>query len=160
MKGFSILQPWATLMAINAKLVETRSWATHYRGEVAIAASARLPWKLHRLCLVEPFASVLAAAGFADPDSLPLGTIVAVGNLDSCRPTDVVRFENALAGKACRQPYENAFGDYTDGRFGWEFTNVRALARPVPCKGALGLWTLPPEILSAVQSQLEEFAAA
>jgi len=32
MKCLSIIQPYATLIAIGAKRIETRSWSTPYRG--------------------------------------------------------------------------------------------------------------------------------
>lgn len=32
MRGLSLTQPWATLVAIGAKKIETRSWTTTYRG--------------------------------------------------------------------------------------------------------------------------------
>jgi hypothetical protein len=35
MKVITIIQPWATLIAINEKRFETRSWATKYRGPLA-----------------------------------------------------------------------------------------------------------------------------
>lgn len=34
MKALSLTQPWATLMAIGAKRIETRSWGAAYRGGV------------------------------------------------------------------------------------------------------------------------------
>lgn len=39
MKLLSLWEPWATLMAIGAKRIETRSWSTPYRGWLAIHAS-------------------------------------------------------------------------------------------------------------------------
>ena len=39
----SLIQPWATLVAIGAKKVETRSWKTPYRGWLAIHASKAFP---------------------------------------------------------------------------------------------------------------------
>jgi hypothetical protein len=41
MKCLSIIQPWASLIAIGAKRYETRSWQTRLRGRIAIAASRR-----------------------------------------------------------------------------------------------------------------------
>ncbi|MFL5577327.1 MAG: ASCH domain-containing protein [Gemmatimonadaceae bacterium] len=43
MKALTLTQPWATLVAIGAKTIETRSWPTHYRGEVAIHAAKGFP---------------------------------------------------------------------------------------------------------------------
>lgn len=43
-KALTIAQPWATLAAIGAKQIETRSWQTNYRGDIAIhAGKGRLP---------------------------------------------------------------------------------------------------------------------
>lgn len=39
----SLWQPWATLVALGVKTIETRSWSTHYRGPLAIHAAARRP---------------------------------------------------------------------------------------------------------------------
>lgn len=36
MKAITIWQPWASLAAIKKKRYETRSWATRYRGPIAV----------------------------------------------------------------------------------------------------------------------------
>jgi hypothetical protein len=40
MKALTLIQPWASLVAIGAKRVETRGWRTSYRGPLAIASRA------------------------------------------------------------------------------------------------------------------------
>lgn len=40
MKAITIWQPWASLLACGGKRFETRSWATSYRGPIAIHAAA------------------------------------------------------------------------------------------------------------------------
>jgi hypothetical protein len=41
---------------------------------------------------------------------------------------------------------EIAFGDYTPRRFGWVLLSVSAFEKPIPVRGALGLWDwTPPE---------------
>ena len=42
------------------------------------------------------------------------------------------------------------------GQWHWHLANVRPLADPVPCKGALGLWHLSDEVEKAVRAQLGE----
>ena len=37
-KALTLTQPWATLVAIGAKRIETRSWSTRYRGPLTRAA--------------------------------------------------------------------------------------------------------------------------
>lgn len=47
MKALTLHQPWATLVAVGAKQVETRGWATRYRGPIAIHAGHRRPPLMH-----------------------------------------------------------------------------------------------------------------
>lgn len=49
-RGLSLTQPWATLVAIDAKKVETRSWGTRYRGRVAIHAAKGFPTYAQDIC--------------------------------------------------------------------------------------------------------------
>ncbi len=37
---------------------------------------------------------------------------------------------------------------------GWVISECVTLPEPVPCKGAQGLWTVPPDVLAAVRAQL------
>lgn len=39
--------------------------------------------------------------------------------------------------------------------YGWQLANIIALPTPVPCKGAQGLWPLPPDVLGQVRRQIE-----
>ena len=41
MKVLSLLQPWASLVVMGIKTVETRSWSTNYRGSLLIHAGLR-----------------------------------------------------------------------------------------------------------------------
>ncbi len=42
----------------------------------------------------------------------------------------------------------------------WRLGNVRPLAAPVPCRGALGLWTPPADVLAAVEAQYADIEVA
>jgi len=42
------------------------------------------------------------------------------------------------------------------GQYHWQLANVRPLAEPVPCKGALKLWCLPGDVEKLVRAQLGE----
>ena len=74
MKVLTLTQPWATLVAIGAKHIETRSWATSYRGPLAIHAGKGLGpvggmRGLQRLCDRVEFGNVLWHAriyGYSD----------------------------------------------------------------------------------------------
>jgi hypothetical protein len=79
MKVISIIQPWATLIILQEKRFETRSWATKHRGELGIHASKKVD---KRICEQEPFKSVLAKHGYASVN-LPTGKILGTGKLSS-----------------------------------------------------------------------------
>ena len=78
-------QPWATLVAIGANVIETRDWPTKYRGPFAIHAAKGFPPDARALCRTQPFRAALAAGGYGSADDLPRGAIVAVVELSALR---------------------------------------------------------------------------
>ena len=164
-KAISLTQPWATLVAISAKEIETRSWSSPYRGWLAIHAAKGLDAVggaegLVEQCRQEPFRSVLLGhfgAGAIAGQALPLGAIVAVGNLHRIERTGRTPADEVYVwgqDLPITDPNELAFGDYTPGRFAWVLTNVHPLVEPVPCRGALRVWTMPPDVEEAVRNQV------
>lgn len=151
MRALSLWQPWASLMAMDAKRIETRSWMTTYTGPVAVHATAGFPPEAQLLCLEEPFYSTLFGHGILDDTfrgldwptprarvtGLPRGAVVATAVLVGCEPTDSAITEALLRE---RGDDERLFGDYTPGRWAWFFENIEALPEPVPAVGARGLW--------------------
>jgi activating signal cointegrator 1 len=146
MKTLSLTQPWATLVAIGAKKIETRSWQVHFRGQLAIHAAQGFPREARRLCGEPFFREVLGGAGYADAMQLPRGVIVAVANLAGCfrfTHSRTYRFSESgpLRGRSVEiGDQENAFGDFTPGRFGWLLDGAVGFKFPVAVKGARGLW--------------------
>lgn len=43
MKAISLHQPWASWIALGKKTIETRTWYTHYRGDLLIASTKKRP---------------------------------------------------------------------------------------------------------------------
>lgn len=138
MKAITIIQPWATLIAIREKKFETRSWATKHRGPLAIHAGKKVD---KEVCNSEPFRSVLAKHGYT-ADNLPTGSIIARCLLRDCREIIYDHGDYAILGISTLTASGNeyAFGDYSEGRFAWELSDVNEIA-PVPAKGQQGLWT-------------------
>lgn len=60
MKAISVKQPWANLIASGRKTIETRTWATDYRGPLLIVSSKT-------------------------PNISPAGCALAIGDLVGCR---------------------------------------------------------------------------
>jgi hypothetical protein len=147
MKAITLTEPWATLVALNEKKVETRSWSTAYRGPIAIHSAKAFPAWARDLCLVEPFRSVLFRAGFAwgqlaNPRYVfDRGCVIAISEI--CGMIRISQhFETILVnGLHIADPkQELAFGDYAPRRFAWRLGQARRLSNPIPAKGALGLW--------------------
>jgi hypothetical protein len=126
MKAITILQPWASLVAIGAKKIETRSWATKYRGPLAIHAGASD--KGLKLILDDKNAcSKLPPAMY-----LVYGCVIAIVELVDC----VVMTPEWIEGVP--EP-ERSFGWYESGRVAWLLANVRQID-PVPAKGFQRIW--------------------
>ena len=128
MKALTLRQPWASLVAAGAKRWETRSWATRYRGPLAIHAAAG--WRPVDVAHV-PWPAALAMR-VEDWERLPRGTVVAIAELVECLPAEAV---------APGAP-EALFGDFAPGRWAWRLEGVRSLDPPVPARGRLGLWEI------------------
>jgi hypothetical protein len=163
MQAISLWQPWASLLAMGAKKIETRHWPYRNPKPALLAIHAALKWDrdLYDLCQVEPFARVLRAnsvrfverpkasssvgpgraMGLPQP-ALPFGAIVAVGRLRCCVPTEDFGSDPRCA--LLRTEQEIAFGDFALGRYAWVFDAVRPLNEPVPERGHQSLWSWEP----------------
>lgn len=133
MRILTIHQPFASLIASGAKLVENRSWPTRYRGPLLIHAGKSRQW-LDR-CDERP-------AG-----ELPFGAVVAVADL-----VDVVTIEALRAGApgvTDLRGHRHAFGPLC-----WVLRNARPLRRPIPWTGAQGLRPVPDGLRRRVLAQL------
>jgi hypothetical protein len=154
MRCITLTQPYATLIALGAKKIETRSWATRYRGPLAIHAAKGYPTWARDLAARDPFYGVLRASmppleTTGEPPVLPglllpRGAIVAVCELVDCRPTNEIH-DHFLAWNKGRLYWdltdqERVFGDYAPDRYAWLLSDIRALPTPIPAKGALSLW--------------------
>lgn len=143
MKVISVIQPWATLIALGEKVFETRSWATKHRGELAIHSSKKVD---KETCRQEPFRSILAKHGYTEKN-LPVGMILATCQLVDCfKVVEDEGVQARLDTEYIVMGNEYEFGDYEEGRFAWQLDNVQALAEPIPAKGQLNLWNYAIEM--------------
>lgn len=129
MKALSLTEPWAMLVALNLKKVETRSWRTHYRGRLYIHAAKAFPRWAQELAQEHPFRDALNRPN----DELPRGCLIATAVLVDCLETGWL---------APLSQQELAFGDYTEGRWAWFLEDVEALQHPIPYRGSLGLFNV------------------
>ncbi|MEK4003035.1 ASCH domain-containing protein [Paenibacillus sp. FSL H3-0333] len=134
MKCLTIRQPWATLIALGEKQIETRTWRTAHRGELAIHAGMQVN---KAICRMEPYQSLLARYGYT-ADNLPTGKIIAVSRIaDCCEVTPELAQQGWPGGN------EYVFGNYAEGRYAWMLEEVVPLVHPIPAKGRLGFWEYP-----------------
>ncbi|MEO8862303.1 MAG: ASCH domain-containing protein [Ginsengibacter sp.] len=134
MKALSLLQPWASLVVIGVKEIETRSWSTPYRGPLLIHASKGKAGEIFADEL--PFKKYIT-----DFKNLPFGFIIGKVTL-----TDVIRIGTGLLSYANDETLnklsmeEKAFGDYSPGRFAWLFKDPIIFKTLVGARGSLSLW--------------------
>jgi hypothetical protein len=155
MKGLTLWEPYATLIASSVKTIETRSWGTSYRGPVAIHAAKK--WDHDVMDDIEEARDNLKKCWglqflrlecqrilFESPPwTERLGCILAVVDLVDCR----------LMPEA-PNAQESLFGSYGYGRWGWVFDPVtlQVLRKPIPCRGQRLLWNVPESVRELLQS--------
>lgn len=161
-KALTVYQPWASLIALGEKEIETRSWPTNYRGPLAIHAGKR-PFNTDSYLDrgLYPFADALGLPDIFSFDTLPYGSIIAVAELVNCwhivhHPgTNVDRAKHIPIGAESLTTDKHApdfadyfvpteqevlFGDWTPGRYAWELANITPLVKPIPAKGHQRIW--------------------
>lgn len=134
MKAISLTQPWAVLVANGEKKIDTRSWRTDYRGQLAIHASKKITDeaknKFHNDTY---FVEALKRLGITNYGMLVTGAILA-----KVRLVDVIRTDDIVKNLSEK---EIVFGDYSVGRWAWIFEDLVQFPSAIEAKGSLGLWS-------------------
>lgn len=156
MKAITILQPHASLIALQQKKYETRSWATKYRGPIAIHAGQSWTLDRRKLTYREPFCSVLwttlakkELSPYERTKRLPVGAVIAIAELVDCSEVIACTLDNLNSGHTLLDATlkngqvvtgdELVFGDFTLGRYAWQIENVKSV-KPIAVKGRQRLW--------------------
>lgn len=144
LRAITLHQPWARLIApMRVKRIETRTWATEHRGELAIHASVQAVDQE----AVERIVGVCPDLQQLHDDNYAHGAIVALVQLD-----DVVEMTPEwIAQQSLR---EIAMGFYEPGHYGWLLSGVQLLRVSVPCRGWMRLWSVPEDVEAAVRAAL------
>ena len=167
-RAITVKQPWAFAIVHGGKVIENRSRGTSYRGPIAIHAGAAwsdlgandpfvlnawTSWLSGRDSTMQTPEHVRdgwEAADTLEPDNereqllLPRGAIIGVADLvdshqdaNCCRPWGM-------------SEYDEGGGRVRTGIHHLVLDDVRELAEPLPCRGALGLWRVPSDLLLTV----------
>lgn len=150
MNALSLTQPWAQLVIVGAKKLETRTWGvSNNYGRIAIHASKSFPGYAQGFARW-PLVIDKLGPDFIDPfhPGYPLGKVL--GTVELVRCDRILKPEQRYAGDPRPDPVppatsdEYKFGDFSAGRHVWTLRDPNPLPIPIACKGALGLWRLPP----------------
>ncbi len=131
MKALSLLQPWATLVVMGIKKIETRSWSTPYRGRILIHASLGKAGGI--FTNDPPFSKYIP-----EFKKLPFGGIIGEVSLVNILRTEDFALSDAEMNRLTLE--EMAFGDYSSGRYGWILEDAVKYEMPVTARGQLRLW--------------------
>lgn len=147
----TLWQPWASLIALNLKRYETRSWGVSYRGKLLIHAAKRpiCPYECQAILdhaqetnhspLWDALCNINAQPNY--------GCIVAIADLiEYQRMISITGYEAANEiGIPSINILEKAVGNWDGGRYAWKLKNVIALPEPIAYKGGQGLRMLTNE---------------
>jgi hypothetical protein len=142
----SLLQPWASLVVMGAKKIETRSWNTPYRGELYIHASLGKKFNgfsCREICYTEHFKQTIG--GGLGYDKLPFGAIIGkVDMINTIEMTEIPQSVNSSIHSDgiwwTLSPHEKAFGDFSWGRYAWLLHNPVRFDDVIQAKGKQGFW--------------------
>lgn len=142
-KVFTLQQPWATLLCLGAKIIETRGFDTKKRGVVLISASKNFSDENKEIASTGIFRDVLVKAGFLTIKpilpgvatefcfDMPKGCIIgSVNIIDTAKTNELQLMADAnvplkVMGENAPKDWKHEleFGDYSKGRYGWLTAN-------------------------------------
>ncbi len=162
MRAITIRQPHAWAVVYRDKVENrTRNIAGAYRGPVAIHAGLakyeqdNMSSRAHRDAHGSETSTVIVYGAI-----IGVGELVDVHHADGCLQADISRLARMYHQR--RDEFNALPDDGAGGLIGrsrlcssWAidchyhltFADMRPLATPIPYKGALGLWTLPDDVL-------------
>lgn len=149
MYALTIWQPWANAVASGVKDVENRTWrpwAQVMGQRIAIHAGKR----------VDP--------NYGAGDRWVDAYMAERHFYPTTRQWYLEHCTGMIVGTAVVRGWwhEDGYGDGDDyqlagtsdwfmGPYGWLFDNATPLRHPVPCRGAWGLWKVPPDVEEKVR---------
>jgi hypothetical protein len=161
--ALSVQQPWCFALVKGWKPVENRTWrppSSALGRRHALHASARIDMEG-----VPDFSAILRLPQHRPPEpvtlaQMPLGAITGTARLLGAVEVDGVSFFHPR-----RHPARvvQVFGHLTDaqvelvlrsewtaGTWAWLWDQPQEI-KPIPCKGALGMWRVPDDIAARVR---------
>lgn len=157
MKALTVQQPWAWAI-FNGKTVENRTQLWKHRGPLAIHAGAR--WSDHgetSHLVREAFREVMPNFNGGRLPEWMFSVAAEVAGTAMGAIIGTVELVDAHPDAGCCKPWgESAYVEH-GGKVRRRITHLvlespRVLTEPIPCKGALGLWTPPVDVIERLQA--------
>jgi hypothetical protein len=141
MRVISLWQPYASLLVHGFKLNETRPFpapATVLRQRLGIASTKTIKPE-QRMVFDDPkFMEYYEKTGLPPFDELVHGALVGTVYVNS---SDIITDDDIED----TTEEELIYGDWRPGRYAWRCRDHQALDKPIPCRGAQGIWLWPDE---------------
>lgn len=145
--ALTLWRPWCWAICHAGKDIENRTWRPPswmaYGGLVAIHSGQRWDGAAEQWLRDEHYARVGVEPMLVPPtrQEWPGGRIVAIA-----RCTGFVTAGTFGGELNSAEAYVALHSFWFDGPFGWVLRDARVLAKPVPCNGAQGLWSIPEDV--------------
>lgn len=144
MKALTLRHPWAWAVCYLGKPVENRTWMPSPRqlrpGEKFAIHAGKMPSKIE----------IAEALAWMDFEGLlhnaPLDKVPAFADLRTQESAIVA--VATFGGIVTEHP-----SPWFCGPYGWVLDDLVVLPAPVACRGAQGLWNLPPDVLEETLQQ-------
>ena len=149
MYAITLHQPWATLIALGIKTVETRSWPAPERllGRIIAVHAGRRLVRRPGECIERELRARLGEDWIR---AMPAGAVLATGTLAGMARVEYVDPMTGHAvhdidtemGCAVRtgRTLIDPWGDFNAGRWLWFLDDMEALPEPVPAVGRQSFW--------------------
>ena len=133
MKAITVRQPWAWAIINAGKNIENRNWKTHFRGRVAIHAAVGMTRDEYEDAC-EDIKRISRKMKIPLYEDLERGAIIGTVEIIDC--------------------VQDSNSPWFLGEYGFVLECPKRLPEPIPCKGALSFWNVPPNIESRIKKAI------
>jgi len=160
MRALTVRQPYASLLALGIKKMETRTRDTKIRGSIAIHAGLAMPCRIGERIKFGEFeverdslSGLLLRGPGMWPYRLPVGAIVGIGDLFQTRRTESLEHRP--------DERERSLGSHDPGNWAWSITSMSRILNPITATGSLGWWNwdVPADLIPTLRYPLTEIPA-